>query len=246
MAASGVPAPILTGCATYDAVGPVLLSWTAGNVPSVEFPDETTVLTHGFRFRPAWWTPRVSAECGGFLTDLPALDRGYHRIDRADLLSAPTRGLPQALLSGYVWGTGSSAFLVGRRARVFRDNDETQIADCLQLVSDQLRLGNTVDAYRSMLRGYPNNLKHLGPSFFTKFLYAADAEDSRPGRALILDQFVAVALKEIDGWDISRSGPWEPATYERWLDHAHGIAATEGVRPDAVEMAYFNHGQRNG
>lgn len=49
-----------------------------------------------------------------------------------------------------------------------------------------------------MLRGQPNNLKHLGPSFFTKFLYAADAQGSRPGRALILDQFVAVALKDLD------------------------------------------------
>jgi hypothetical protein len=129
---------------------------------------------------------------------------------------------------------------------VFRDNDEARVADSLQLVTDQVRRGNTTEAYQSMLRGYANNLKHLGPSFFTKFLYAADAEGTRPGRALILDQFVAVALKDIDGWDISRTGPWEPATYERWLDHAHGIAAVEGVRPDAVEMAYFTHGRRNG
>jgi hypothetical protein len=200
-------------------------------------------MAHGFRFRPIWWTPRVSAEWGSFLAELPALDRGYHRINPADLLSVPTRGLPQALVSGYVWGTGSSAFLVGRRARVFRDNDETRIADCLQSVADQLRLGNTTHAYEPMLRGHPNNLKHLGPSFFTKFLYAADAEGPRPGRALILDQFVAVGLKEFDAWDISHTGPWEPATYERWHEHAHGIAAAEGVRPDAVEMAYFNDGQ---
>jgi hypothetical protein len=157
-------------------------------------------MAHGFRFRPIWWTPRVSAEWGGFLAELPALDRGYHRINRADLLNSPTRGLPQALVSACVWGTGSSAFLVGRRARVFRDNDETRIADCLLSVAGQLRLGSTTDAYQSMLRGHPNNLKHLGPSFFTKFLYAADAECPRPGRALILDQFVAVALKDMKRW----------------------------------------------
>jgi hypothetical protein len=58
---------------------------------------------------------------------------------------------------------------------------------------------------------------------------------------LILDQFVAVALKDLDGWDISRTGPWGPATYENWLDHAHRLAAAEGVRPDAVEMAFFKH-----
>mgnify|MGYP000452705932 CR=1 FL=1 len=219
------------------------MSSAAGNVRSVDFPDEATVLTHGFRFRPNWWTPRVSTECGGFLAELPALDRGYHRINRADLLGAPTVGLPQALVGGYVWGTGSSAFLVGRRARVFRDNEETRIANCLQSVSGQLRRGNTADAYESMLRGRANNLKHLGPSFFTKFLYAADADGAQPGRALILDRFVAVALKDLDGWDISCTGPWGPATYERWIEHAHGIAAGAGVRADAVEMAYFNHGR---
>lgn len=219
------------------------MSWTARSVHSVEFPAETAVESDGFRLRPIWRTPRVPAEWGSFLADLPALDRGYHRIDRADLLSTPARGLPHALLSGYLWGTGSSAFLVGRRARVFRDNNATRIEVCLQSVGKQLRSGKPKDAYELMLRGRPNNLKHLGPSFFTKFLHAADAEGTQPGRALILDQFVAVALKDLDRWDISRTGPWEPATYERWLDHAYRIAAAEGVRPDAVEMAYFNHGR---
>lgn len=222
------------------------VSWATGTVEPVEFPAESAVESHGFRFRPAWWTPRVPADWGRFLTDLPALDRGYHRIDRADLLSAPARGLPHALLSGYVWGTGSSAFLVGRRARVFRDNEATRIEDCLESTGEQLRSGKPIEAYESMLRGRANNLKHLGPSFFTKFLYAADADGTRPGRALILDQFVAVALKDLDRWDIPRMGPWEPATYERWLEHAHRIATVEGVRPDAVEMAYFNHGRLKG
>src|ERR1700744_3764996 len=90
-----------------------------------------------------------------------------------------------------------------------------RIAECLQSAAAKLRNGNTVEAYESMLRGHPNNLKYLGPSFFTKFLYAADAKDRRPGRASILDQFVAIALKDSDGWDISRTGPWAPTTYEK-------------------------------
>lgn len=52
---------------------------------------------------------------------------------------------------------------------------------CLQSAADQLRVGNTIDAYESMLRGRPNNLEHLGPSFSIKFLHAADAEAARPG-----------------------------------------------------------------
>lgn len=207
----------------------------------MEFPDEDQVLAQGFRFRPIWWTSRVPREWGRFLNELPAEAGEYRRITRRDVLIA--HGLPQSLVAGYVWGTGTSAFLVGRRARVFRDNDRERIADRLQSAAAKLRNGNTVEAYESMLRGHPNNLKHLGPSFFTKFLYAADAKDSRPGRALILDQFVAVALKDLDGWDISRTGPWGPTTYENWLDHAHRLATAERVRPDAVEMAYFKHGK---
>lgn len=165
----------------------------------MEFPADDEVLTHGFRFRPAWWTPRVSEGWGDFLEQLPDEGRGYRTIARADLLDIASRhGLPQALLAGYVWGTGKWAFLVGRRAKVFRDNDVDRISDSLQTAAGMLRSGKTVDAYTAMLQG-PHHLRHLGPSFFTKFLYAADARDGRPGRALILDQFVAVTLKAIDG-----------------------------------------------
>ncbi|AYM43071.1 hypothetical protein [Mycobacteroides chelonae] len=212
----------------------------------MEFPTGEEVLAHGFRFRPTWWTPRAPLGWGDFLEQLPDRGRGYRLITRADVLcAASNHGLPQALLAGYVWGTGSSAFLVGRRARVFRDNDVARMGDSLQVVAAALRRGNMVEAYTSMLRGHPHNLKHLGPSYFTKFLYAADAgTDGQPGRALILDQFVAVALKEVDGWDISRNGPWDAATYEKWIDHAHTIAIAEDVRADAVEMAYFSLGRK--
>ena len=211
----------------------------------MEFPADEEVLRHGFRFRSAWWIPRVPEGWGDFLERLPAIDRGYRTITRADLLdTAESQGLPQSLLAGYVWGTGSSAFLVGRRARIFRDNDPRRVDEALHAVADTVRRGNTVDAYTAMLRGQPQYLKHLGPSFFTKFLYAADARDRQPGRALILDQFVAVALKATNDWDISRNGPWDPSTYLKWIDHAHGIASAEGVRADAVEMAYFNAGRK--
>ncbi|MGE2728982.1 hypothetical protein ACQI4F_05875 [Mycolicibacterium vaccae] len=209
----------------------------------MQFPTEEQVLAHGFRFRPAWWTPRVPQGWGEFVEQLPARDRGYRIITRADLLDAATsHGLPQTLLAGYVWGTGDSAFLVGRRARVFRDNDPQRVVDALAAVAESLRAGDTVGAYASMLRGRPNYLKQLGPSFFTKFLYAAEARSGRPGRALILDQFVAVTLRTVDKWNIPRNGPWEPSTYERWLDHAHALA-TGDIRADAVEMAYFKLGK---
>jgi hypothetical protein len=75
----------------------------------VEFSDDDEVLAHGFRFRPAWWMPRVPDEWGDFLEQLPAADRGYCTTTRA-ACSTLSHGQPQAPLAGYVWGTGSSAF----------------------------------------------------------------------------------------------------------------------------------------
>ena len=45
-----------------------------------------------------------------------------------------------------------------------------------------------------------------------------------------------ITLRTVDKWNIPRYGPWEPSTYERWLDHAQTLA-TGDVHADAVEMA---------
>lgn len=209
----------------------------------VTFPNEADVLGQWFKFRPAWWMPRTPAPWSNFLNELPALERDYRKIARSDLFAAASQGRPQALVASYVWGTGGSAFLVGRRARVFRDNDGTRVTECLFRAAEELARGDAIDAYESMLKGNSNYLKFLGPSFFTKYLYSVDARHHQPGRALILDQFVAKALIWQFGWDISATGPWSPSTYEKWLDHAHKVAFKEGVRADSVEMAYFHLGK---
>ena len=46
---------------------------------------------------------------------------------------------------------------------------------------------------------------------FTKYLYAADAPgDGSCGRALILPQFVAISLNDLQGWGVREAGPWGP------------------------------------
>lgn len=218
----------------------------------MEFESEKQVLDQSFRFRTAWWTSHVPEGWLTWLSDLPELERDYRRIARADLIGADgtgeTRDPGRVLVAAYVWGTGSWGFLAGRRARVFRDTTPERITEALSAASDLLHSAGPVEAYRSMLRGNANYLKHLGPSFFTKALYAFDAQNGQPGRALILDRFVALALNDIHEWRISRTGPWSPETYGRWLDLAHDIAQEQSesgrrVRPDAVEMAYFKHGR---
>ncbi|WP_396349624.1 hypothetical protein [Geodermatophilus sp. DSM 44513] len=103
------------------------------------------------------------------------------------------------------------------------------------------------------LRRYQANwLPHLGPSFFTKFFYYVDADGTSGdvGRALILDQFVAIGLNYLEGWGLSETGPWPVGVYERWLDYAQNQAAepdgpgSPAVRTDAVEMAVFWLGRR--
>lgn len=219
----------------------------------LDFAPAETLCDQGFRFRPSWWTNRLSDPTwGDWLGDLPEAGGGYRRIRRATLLDMPTvehpAKWPRTLVAAYAWGTGPSGFLVGRRARVFGAEPE-RISQALTNAATVLRDSGPEEAYDSMLRGGSNNLKYLGPSFFTKFLYAADARPSEPGRALILDQFVAVALNKLHGWGIDQLGPWSASTYARWLDFAQRQAeqASERtahfVRADAVEMAYFEYGR---
>ncbi len=210
------------------------------------FKKEYEVLGQGFKFRPHWWTDRLpESEWGEFLNWLPALERGYHWIDRADLIASNHDGLPNALVACYVWGTGESAFLVGRRARVFRDNSVQRITEALESAAGVLTERGPADAYDSLLRTGQHNLKFLGPSFFTKFLYVANCRDGQPGDALILDRFVAIALNELHDWGISETGPWPPRIYEQWIEHARNVATGKSVpiRTDAVEMAYFDYGR---
>lgn len=220
-----------------------------------ELPEPEDVLSQGFDFRPEWWQSRIpEPSWTAFLSDLPDARRGhrYKHITRRDLLTAPRENdddLARLLVACYAWGTGTSAFLVGRRARVFTRNEvdllRRNLNDALRLLS----MDGPVAAYAALTRSGQHNLAFLGPSFYTKLLYAADARPTAvPGRALILDRFVATALNDLEGWNLSRTGPWSASEYERWLDYAHthaGLGAENGrtVRRDAIEMVLFEYGR---
>ncbi|UQU67976.1 hypothetical protein COUCH_17575 [Couchioplanes caeruleus] len=221
------------------------------NVPFPDFDDEG-VVSHGFSFRPAWWHKAVARPAWtAHLDRLPlASGDGYRRIARADLFAAASdEPAPAVAVSAYAWGTGTGAFLVGRRARAFRRNDAEVVADRLTRARDLLSNAGAAEAYQSLLRGGRNNVRYLGPSFFTKLLYAYDAREGQPGRALILDRFVAAGLNRRHGWSFSTRGPWSTHEYGRWLDLAHDEAHRASqelgrrVRADAVEKAYFCYGR---
>ncbi len=84
-------------------------------------------------------------------------------------------------------------------------------------------------------------ITHLGPAFFTKYLYAAGAgRDDHP--CLILDARVAAALHR-GGWDsLSTRGSWPAHTYQRYCALLTRWAGEIGVRPDLIERWLFDTG----
>ncbi len=95
-------------------------------------------------------------------------------------------------------------------------------------------------AYAVLRQERRNEIRWLGPSFFTKFLYfAGGGAPSHP--CLILDRIVATALCEHCGWaSLHRTGPWSAETYQcyctlltRWAQAAH-------CAPDELERTLFD------
>ncbi|PTU57873.1 hypothetical protein DBB34_01765 [Sphaerisporangium cinnabarinum] len=218
-------------------------------------PGTERLLDQGFKFRPVWWTSCVGdTSVSGWLDGLvPDPDgRGYHRITRGEMLAVADGAdgwESRALLAGYVWGTGHLGFLVGRRARVFRDTDFADLQKRLTVAVDALRTDGPSAAYRELNRGGTASIKHLGPAFFTKFLYIADpARVEQPDGALIMDRFVVKALNGLHDWSEPTYG-WESFRYPEWLDVATeqaALATTELGRPvrrDEIEYAYFTYGK---
>lgn len=211
------------------------------------------VLSQEFTFKPEWWHARVPVPAwSAWLDELPERPNGGRVISRRDLLVAGTASPERALVAAYAWGTGDQAFVVPRRAQVFSANDANAISSRLSMVAAALQEDGDAalrSAYVALSRGGPAWLKFLGPSFFTKLLYALDARAEQPGRALILDQFVAIALNDLCGTNISEQGPWPASLYLDWLAFAREQAAQASdrdgshVRTDAIEMAMFTHGK---
>lgn len=162
------------------------------------------------------------------------------------------------LVACYAWGMGPSVGNLRRYRRPLRENSTTEIIERLGAARSVLALEGPVAAYRSLASVGPNKLVRLGPSFFTKFLYAADGMHATPRpSALILDQFVAVGLRDLRDRGIDtgqirrlvRLAAWPGAAYEAWLAFAHREAEWESthervVRADAIEMALFGYGYR--
>lgn len=151
------------------------------------------------------------------------------------------RGAVHTYVAAAVWGTGTSAQGVDRAARVL-DDDPSRVGQDLAHAAQLQASDGPVAAY-GYLHGDGNRIKHLGPSFGTKFLYFAGFDaNSHHRQALILDKNVASALVRLDTGDWPDHG-WLTEQYARYLDIAHDWAEQWQTPPDVVERALFSIGR---
>lgn len=224
------------------------------------YPDTATVLGHGFDTKPWWWTSTVETTVFERLPVSPERGEPWRWITRADLFAIAADNTASGLdllVACYAWGMGPSVGNLSRYRLPLRENPPSAICERIAAARSVLESEGAVAAYRSLGAAGLNKLIRLGPSFYTKLLYAAGGQ-AKPSRRspLILDQFVVIGLNDlaqrgVETGHVKTLSPrvaWRGADYELWLEFAHREAvrasdADRPVRPDAVEMALFRHGR---
>ncbi|WP_233283122.1 hypothetical protein [Prescottella equi] len=212
--------------------------------------DRSWVLKQGFGFDPDRWKRAIPdvQSWPAELNECHVVGR-WPTIDRLRVFAVSRRvsaeldqpwAATQLLTAALAWGVGTSALDVSRRAKVFADPDlNIKLTRAIKV----LRVEGPVSAYSALSRGGSLAIKHLGPSFFTKFLYFAgyDADSYMP-KPVILDQHVARALNAYttDAW--STAGPWSPQQYGTYLDLVADWASRWETSQDSIERQLFRRG----
>lgn len=202
-------------------------------------PSSATVLEQGSEYIPRHWRSRWPEKL-----ELPPVLRDGDRkwLTRGEVFSIASTDVSGVdVVNLYVamcaWGTGTKA---QRVARAVRPLHEDGAVAALARSLDAARTCHPVEAYRRLDKAGEDKIKHLGPGFFTKWMYfsAYDLGTSRTWPApLILDSRVARAL----GWE--ESG-WTSTDYGRYLDEAAKIQAAWGPTESfhVVEYGLFRLG----
>lgn len=211
------------------------------------------VREHAVKYRPERWTD---------FQELLPITAQLGRITRGDARSVAAAGhesgqwLP-LLVASFIWGQGLNGYgparlgriLKGRRSAKTRPTE--RIEESLSVAVEVLRREGTRRAYTSLRHECP--IPHLGPAFFTKFLYFAGLEtpDVRGPQPLILDRRLAHQMRSFwrrrhdpaAAWRWSAGG-WSAYRYEVYLAFLNTAAeqlSAEGQpwTPDLVELLLF-------
>ncbi|WSM11023.1 hypothetical protein OHB49_02530 [Streptomyces sp. NBC_01717] len=155
-------------------------------------------------------------------------------------------GRRHLLVAALVWGTGTKAQSVNRRARIFEHSSPADIDARLDEALNVLRERGAADGYWAF--NNDQRIPHLGPAFFTKVLYFAGHNNSASSavyRPVILDSVVSRALKATDAANANwPENGWTTNQYRQYVGGVHEYAQARGVQPDQVEAALFSDGKQ--
>lgn len=216
----------------------------------LDLPDHNTVLGQAIPFDRARWIPVLpdATWWPAELDSCPVAGK-WPRLDRRTVFSIALKadtveGRRHLLVAALVWGTGTKARSVDRRAQIFRHSLNTDIDARLDSALAALQGRGAAEAYWAF--NNDQHIPYLGAAYFTKVLYFAGSESPIcPYRPVILDSVVSRALKNLGtvGADWPENG-WTTDQYKQYLKGVHDCAQKRGVLPEQIEAALFSCGKQ--
>jgi hypothetical protein len=205
------------------------LALPAWAVPSR--PRRAAIDDQVIHIREQWWREAVSAR------GLPGTPPAGSALTRAEVW-APTDDVFTLLWRTLAWGSGR--YLRQNARRLDSVAADVPRAEKLLAKAVEESQRDPTGAYAVLRSGRRNEIRSLGPSFFTKFLYfAGGGAPDHP--CLILDRVVATALRDHCGWtSLHRAGPWLAETYGRYCDLLAHWAQDHHCAPDELERTLFD------
>jgi hypothetical protein len=225
---------------------------------ALDLPRSERIDDHAVAVPAAWWNAALAQYglLGGPVTGRTG-DDGRTWISRGQLFAlasdtdpAGEHDLLRLLWHVLAWGSGFKLRHNHKRLKGIAGNPSAAATR----LREAARLARTdpESAYTRLYRLAGDPLPHLGPAFFTKYLYFTGAGDPAHPCA-ILDSRVAHTLHTRCGWDSLRcGGNWPPRTYRRYCALLARWSAEESARtgrdvgPDEIEHWLFEAERRSG
>ena len=200
--------------------------------------DPQDVIVHqAIPINREWWDQeleRLGLPSGTIVSDRPTRAMVFALAEAAQA-SAPDA--ERLLWNAVAWGAGKKPRLIRKRIESLAA-DRTRLSELLRDAAVVSR-SNPVDAY-ALLRPRDNAIKHLGPAFFTKFLYFAGGGNS-DHPCCILDDRVAHSLQTAGWQSLPRRSDWWPSTYGRYMELlTRWKKETDAARLDLIERYLFD------
>lgn len=185
-----------------------LQEWVAARGLNARDPE--AVCSHRVDLKAHRWTttPARKAWLSQY-EDAGSITRG-DVIDVFKTDASPTRKLSTA----FVWGWGKAGYGPSRLDKVLTSDVDRPLTKAEEFLEDRGTdpRPEPVVAYEYLLHRIPD----LGPAFFTKYLYFADAAAGR-NRALILDAVLAKAVARICATKLTDAGRADGTDLAGWL-----------------------------